>query len=428
MEFAFDVNCLFEGDVCILDNRLLPVKNDTINSTIKMTSRSQTHKAQFMEILDKMGEASAKAQNLHGPITSGRKLEISDHKLYLIKDPNANAIVGILKVGRKRLFVYDHEGKQHEVKPLCVLDFYVHESRQRTGCGKQLFEFMLRSEGVKVAHLAIDRPSHMFSSFLKKHYNLKATINQVNNFVIFQGFFRDRPSESRRSKPPLHPYRKRAECVGSRLSLRSQQKQQQNQIQEKEALQEIPARPVSCHELNPTRSDSRSSNPDIANQLGGLTLTNQRDYGGAKSRNYSRHDISSPVPSLPSVENNTSTSAPSKKLQSAKQVIVDPPLLQRDGPPKEYKILTNTPEPRLIQPSGHTTLLYEKPSSVNDRKIMPSINNKPSSATYGMIPDGITRDFYTAHSAKPQNIETSWTVFGVPPNYRGRTWHHTKLW
>lgn len=31
----------------------------------------------------------------------------------------------------------------HEVEPLCVLDFYVHESRQRTGCGKNLFEAML---------------------------------------------------------------------------------------------------------------------------------------------------------------------------------------------------------------------------------------------------------------------------------------------
>ena len=32
----------------------------------------------------------------------------------------------------------------HEVEPLCVLDFYVHESRQRSGCGKKLFEEMLK--------------------------------------------------------------------------------------------------------------------------------------------------------------------------------------------------------------------------------------------------------------------------------------------
>lgn len=38
----------------------------------------------------------------------------------------------------------DMQSVQYEVNPLCVLDFYVHESRQRTGCGKRLFEHMLK--------------------------------------------------------------------------------------------------------------------------------------------------------------------------------------------------------------------------------------------------------------------------------------------
>ena len=54
------------------------------------------------------------------------------------------AAVGILRVGQKKLFVYDRDGNNHELEPLCVLDFYVHESRQRTGCGKKLFQFMLQ--------------------------------------------------------------------------------------------------------------------------------------------------------------------------------------------------------------------------------------------------------------------------------------------
>ena len=33
---------------------------------------------------------------------------------------------------------------QNEVYPMCVLDFYVHESRQRSGCGRRLFETMLQ--------------------------------------------------------------------------------------------------------------------------------------------------------------------------------------------------------------------------------------------------------------------------------------------
>jgi len=53
-------------------------------------------------------------------------------------------VVGILKVGPKKLFVYDLGGTQYEMEPLCVLDFYVHESKQRSGNGRALFEFMLQ--------------------------------------------------------------------------------------------------------------------------------------------------------------------------------------------------------------------------------------------------------------------------------------------
>lgn len=52
--------------------------------------------------------------------------------------------VGLLKIGRKKLFMFDLAGYQHEVEPLCILDFYIHESKQRTGCGKVLFEYMLQ--------------------------------------------------------------------------------------------------------------------------------------------------------------------------------------------------------------------------------------------------------------------------------------------
>ena len=53
------------------------------------------------------------------------------------------SVVGILKTGHKKLFVYDHNGGQHEMDPNCILDFYVHESHQRMGCGKKMFEFMV---------------------------------------------------------------------------------------------------------------------------------------------------------------------------------------------------------------------------------------------------------------------------------------------
>ena len=53
------------------------------------------------------------------------------------------SVIGFIKVGKKRLFLLDHYGNQNELYPLCVLDFYVHESQQRKGCGLKLFSHML---------------------------------------------------------------------------------------------------------------------------------------------------------------------------------------------------------------------------------------------------------------------------------------------
>ena len=97
-----------------------------------------------------MGELSAIAQDLKVPITSGEKVRnhSGDHSVYLLLDRDANgglgSVVGLLKVGRKNLFLLDRNGDQNEVCPTCILDFYVHESRQRSGCGKLLFQHMLK--------------------------------------------------------------------------------------------------------------------------------------------------------------------------------------------------------------------------------------------------------------------------------------------
>lgn len=68
-------------------------------------------------------------------------------------------VIGILKVGTKNLFIYDMHGVQHEMAPLCVLDFYVHESRQRQGCGRKLFDFML---AVRAKCVTSSHPSFAF--------------------------------------------------------------------------------------------------------------------------------------------------------------------------------------------------------------------------------------------------------------------------
>ncbi|XP_034516331.1 alpha-tubulin N-acetyltransferase 1 isoform X6 [Ailuropoda melanoleuca] len=121
-------------------------------------------------------------------------MQSNRHVMYVLKDTSARpagkgAIIGFLKVGYKKLFVLDDREAHNEVEPLCILDFYVHESLQRHGHGRELFHYMLQKERVEPHQLAIDRPSQKLLKFLNKHYNLETTVPQVNNFVIFEGFF-----------------------------------------------------------------------------------------------------------------------------------------------------------------------------------------------------------------------------------------------
>ncbi|XP_037080040.1 alpha-tubulin N-acetyltransferase 1-like [Pollicipes pollicipes] len=156
------------------------------------------------EVLDLMGGASARAQGLQQVITTMEKLRTSEnHIVYIITQKHADrdvegadVCIGFLKVGRKRLFILDSSGGQNEVLPVSVLDFYVHESLQRHGYGRLLFDAMLQNEGVHPAHLAIDRPSDKLTSFLAKHYGLRQPCPQINNFVVYPGFFSDRDEDA----------------------------------------------------------------------------------------------------------------------------------------------------------------------------------------------------------------------------------------
>lgn len=229
MEFSFNVNNLLPDTITLVDDKLAPFRSRVKNDRSEFANKQ----SQLKTVIDKMGEASTRAQGLRAPITSAIKLQHSEQRLYIMKDPVANnglgAAVGIIKVGQKKLFLLDMQSVQYEVHPLCVLDFYIHETRQRTGCGKRLFEHMLKMEGRVVHHLAIDRPSHKFVSFLKKYYGLKNAIPQANNFVIHEHFFSDLeavgyvPRRSQRfgtqnvsqpGRPPIHPYRRTSQSNG----------------------------------------------------------------------------------------------------------------------------------------------------------------------------------------------------------------------
>lgn len=93
---------------------------------------------QWARVIDSMGEASATAQQLKQVITSAAKFAHSRDRIYLhVTLPSR--VNGLLRTGEKKLFIRDETASIQEITPLCVLDFFVAESLQRSGIGKVLF-------------------------------------------------------------------------------------------------------------------------------------------------------------------------------------------------------------------------------------------------------------------------------------------------
>ena len=137
-----------------------------------------------------MGRGSARAQGLQGPITDPHKLAARpDQRLYLaargVHDGEQGAwthVLGLIKFGRKRLFIYGDTGAMHEIEPVCVLDFFVHPSVQGGGIGRMLYDHGLADHPSERPHtLGYDRPSPKFLAFLAKHFGLRKYVPQVNN-------------------------------------------------------------------------------------------------------------------------------------------------------------------------------------------------------------------------------------------------------
>mmetsp|Transcript_29327 Transcript_29327/g.91149 ORF Transcript_29327/g.91149 Transcript_29327/m.91149 type:complete len:356 (+) Transcript_29327:152-1219(+) len=153
---------------------------------------------ELCQVLEILGKASGLAQGLRKPVTTGMP-SLPSQRIYLLA--SGRTALGLLKVGPKRLFVTPPPTKScgsrlsavgdalREVSPLCALDFYVHESCQRSGYGRKLFDAMLRHEGLQAAQLAYDRPSPKLKAFLAKHFGLARFRPQNNNYVIFDEYF-----------------------------------------------------------------------------------------------------------------------------------------------------------------------------------------------------------------------------------------------
>lgn len=90
-------------------------------------------------VIDKMGDASSFAQGIHIPITSASNFRSSQYILYL--KVQGKKCYGLIKTGYKNLFIREYSSAgMINIKPLCILDFYVYEKCQRAGHGKHLFD------------------------------------------------------------------------------------------------------------------------------------------------------------------------------------------------------------------------------------------------------------------------------------------------
>ena len=163
------------------------------------------YKAYIKEILDKMGELSSKSQNLLVNITTTNKFFPSDQCLIIKADKNK--VLGYIKVGPKKLFLRDRICNFHERKTLCVLDFYIYDTEQRKGLGKEIFDFMLNYKNIEPWELAYDSPTLRFLAFLKRNYGLENFITQENNFTIFDEFFQSNRIKSNETQYDSDTYR-----------------------------------------------------------------------------------------------------------------------------------------------------------------------------------------------------------------------------
>lgn len=138
-------------------------------------------------VIEAMGEASAEAQGIPQAVTSMLKLKHSDQRVYLfVRD---SAVLGLIKVGGKTLFIMRLGGEHCEISPLCLLDFYIHKGKQRQGLGKEFFDAVLRIEQTEAYTLAYDKPSKKSLAFLKRHYGLANYVPQASNFVVYEQYF-----------------------------------------------------------------------------------------------------------------------------------------------------------------------------------------------------------------------------------------------
>lgn len=172
----------------------LPVEGEPVSMWDRQRIAGLTREGQgrLGEVLQTLGLLSAKAQNIPSSVTSLERILASDQRVYLVAirpSSTRTVVIGGIKAGKRKLFLHNPLANYSEAEPVCLLDFYVHESYQRQGYGKLLFEHFLQVEGLTPDAVAYDLPSAKCLTFLQKHYGLTDTVPQQNKFVVFIPFF-----------------------------------------------------------------------------------------------------------------------------------------------------------------------------------------------------------------------------------------------
>ena len=162
---------------------------DADHFVILHTNQCKNIPQNIQALINQIGIASSNAQGLNHVITSYSSFMTGENTIYLLLDDQDSMIVGFIKIGSRRLFLWDKMGVQHELKTVCLLDFFTYPNCQRKGYGKKMIDRLLKDENKGMEEIPIDKPSPLCLSFMKKHFGLSNFIPQNNNYVVFDQFW-----------------------------------------------------------------------------------------------------------------------------------------------------------------------------------------------------------------------------------------------
>ncbi|KAK2957111.1 putative Alpha-tubulin N-acetyltransferase [Blattamonas nauphoetae] len=335
MEFRFQLQPIFKG-----------VKITSWDKALIQKLPAAT-KQNLGTIIDTLGNGSAKAQNLPQVITSMSRFLVSDHKLYIYVEDNK--VYGFLKMGYKHLFIRSLSGEIAEITPYCCLDFYVNESAQRMGVGKQLFDACVAEDGIPPHKIAYDRPSQKLIPFLRKHYGLSKYVPQNNNFVVFDNYFEHGFHSDRNRRGPTPPSAVR-QIAPVQQPVQREKTPESRTIQPEVIQEEDVTRPLGLLKIHP---------PVVVSRVSGGTTRSFQDTGLISNEPQSQQmpnqqvfsDYSEPENReslyLPTVR--TSPTTVSRPYQSPrlspKAVRSEPPTIAAGRPSSREKAQAKPPTP-----------------------------------------------------------------------------------